>query len=106
MSSEFTPVLPVDAVPENSSRAVQFQGRSVLICRSGDDFYAIENRCTHQFNPLEGGRIRNHHISCPVHGVRFDLRTGEPRGELARCAVPTFALRIRDGQIEIADQPL
>ncbi|MBT5792046.1 MAG: Rieske 2Fe-2S domain-containing protein, partial [Gammaproteobacteria bacterium] len=56
-----------------------------------------------QNSPLAGGRVRNGFISCPLHGVRFDLRTGEPRGALTRIPVETYAVRDKDGMIVISN---
>ena len=100
--SEFIPVMDVDELPDTGNKAIVCQGQSVLICRSGDEFYALANRCSHQSMPLEGGRVRGHYLSCPVHGARFDLRTGVPKGELTKIPVPVYPLRVIDGRIEIS----
>lgn len=63
------------------------------------ELYAIDNRCTHQNAELTGGRIRSGYISCPLHGVRFNLQTGEPMGQLTRLPVRTHMIRIEDGRI-------
>ena len=81
----------VEPLPDNSSRAITVQGQSILLCNSSGKHYAIANQCSHQDSPLEKGRIRNGYISCPLHGVRFSLETGEPMGgQLTRVAVKTY----------------
>jgi 3-phenylpropionate/trans-cinnamate dioxygenase ferredoxin subunit len=100
--SDFIAVLDRAELADGDSRAVQIRGQSVLICRSGEQFYAIANRCTHQQRELEGGRVRGHFIACPVHGVRFDLRSGKPLGSLTQVAVTVYPLRLVDGRIEVA----
>ena len=87
----------------NSSEALELEGESVLLCNSGGSHFAIRNQCTHQSSPLAGGRVRNGFISCPLHGVRFDLSTGEPRGTLTRVPVKTYSVRDEDGMIVISD---
>lgn len=101
--SDFIAVLDSAELADGDSRAVQVHGKSILICRSGDQFHAISNRCTHQQRELEGGRVRGHFIACPVHGVRFDLRNGKPLGSLTQVAVTVYPLRVVDGRIEVAD---
>ncbi len=85
----------------NTSAAIEWQGHRILLCNSGGTHYAIEDRCTHQETPLAGGRVRNGFISCPLHGVKFDLETGAPKGNLTRVSVKTFAVEEADGQILI-----
>ena len=87
----------------NSSEVLELEGESVLLCNSGGSHFAILNQCTHQNSPLAEGRVRNGFISCPLHGVRFDLRTGEPRGTLTRVPVKTYAVRDEDGMIVISN---
>ena len=100
--TNFHPALADADLANNDSRAVTLNGSKVLICRAGGELYAVENRCTHQEAELEGGRIRGCFISCPLHGVRFDLRDGTPMGQLTREALPTYAVRVVDGMIEVA----
>jgi 3-phenylpropionate/trans-cinnamate dioxygenase ferredoxin subunit len=98
----FQPAFPDADLGDNESRAVTLNGRSILVCRAAGELYAVENRCTHQEAELEGGRIRGCFISCPLHGVRFDLRDGNPMGQLTRVPLPTFEVRLVDGVIEVA----
>ncbi|MFP6794238.1 MAG: Rieske 2Fe-2S domain-containing protein [Pseudomonadales bacterium] len=87
----------------NSSEVLELEGESILLCNSGGSHFAIRNQCTHQNSPLAEGRVRNGFISCPLHGVRFDLSTGEPRGTLTRVPVKTYAVRDEDGMIVISN---
>jgi len=91
-----------EELADNKSRAMTINGKSIVICRAAGELYALENRCSHQEAELEGGRIRGCFISCPLHGVRFDLRDGSPMGQLTRVAVPTYEVRVVDGMIEVA----
>ena len=84
--------LEMSALSPDSRQVVMHEGVCVLVCNTGGRHYAIENRCTHQDTPLHEGRIRNGLISCPLHGVRFDLKTGDPRGDLTRIPVRTLAV--------------
>lgn len=73
----------------------------ILVCHTRGEHYAIENRCTHQDTALHEGRMRNGFISCPLHGVRFELKTGEPRGDLTRIPVRTFPVEVSADRIII-----
>ena len=97
----FQPAFPDAELDDNQSRAITLDGQRILICRAGGTLYAVENRCTHQEAELEGGRIRGCFISCPLHGVRFNLETGEPMGELTRTPVQTFAVSEEEDSILI-----
>lgn len=100
--SDFVPLISVAGLKENIPVAVQVGARSVLVCRTAEGCFAVENQCSHAEQPLEGGRVRNGWIACPFHGARFDLETGEALGPPATAPLQTFPLRIVDGMIEIA----
>lgn len=102
MSEQFHRLFPVEELPKNANKAVEVEGQEILVCNANDEFYAIRNQCTHQNSKLEGGRIRNCFISCPLHGARFDLRDGSPKGQLTRIPVDTFPTRVVDGYVEVA----
>lgn len=77
-------------------------GESILICNSAGTYYAVANNCTHRDSLLEKGRIRNGYISCPLHGVRFNLETGEPMGgELTKKALRTFEITEQNNNLII-----
>lgn len=103
--SQFHHVLNVDQLPAGKTRAVTLEGLSILVCNSGGEFFAVENRCTHQGAELEGGRLRNNMIACPEHGVLFDVRSGCGKGPLGRVPLRTFALQVVDGRIEVSLEP-
>ncbi|MCY1458828.1 Biphenyl 2,3-dioxygenase, ferredoxin component [compost metagenome] len=92
-------------LPPGKSKAVDLDGQSVLLCNVAGEVFAVENRCSHQGAELEGGRIRNGMIACPLHGVLFDVRTGCGKGPLGRVPLRTFAVQVVDGRIEVAVHP-
>jgi 3-phenylpropionate/trans-cinnamate dioxygenase ferredoxin subunit len=57
--------------------------------------------CSHAEEKLECGRIRNGWISCPAHGARFSLETGEAMNHPATLPIQTFPIRIVDEWVEV-----
>lgn len=96
-----TRIAPLDDVPENGNRAFAVAGRSVLICRSSAGVFAAENVCSHQLAALEGGKVKGPNLFCPVHGVRFDLRTGAPSGNLTKKPITLYATQVVDGVVHV-----
>ena len=52
----------------------------MAVVRDGDDWYAIDDECSHAAIPLSEGDVEGCEIECWLHGSRFDLRTGKPTG--------------------------
>ena len=95
----------IDAGPANlgdgETRSLAMGRRMVAIARSGDEYFAIEDVCTHDGAELTGGEIEGAEIICPRHGARFCLRTGEALTPPAYEPIRVFATRIDDGRLWI-----
>ena len=86
-------------VPVGTNRAFDVNGESILIARTAHGIFAIENRCSHALQSLEGGKMKAVHIFCPLHGARFDMRDGRPSGTLTDKPIRTWPVSIVDGEI-------
>ncbi|QCP51791.1 Rieske 2Fe-2S domain-containing protein [Trinickia violacea] len=94
--------LAASALAEGEGVAVEVNGRSILVCRSGGRLYAVSNRCTHAGSRLVGGKVCDGVITCPLHGAKFQLSTGECLfRKLNYAPLQTFAVREVDGQMEV-----
>jgi 3-phenylpropionate/trans-cinnamate dioxygenase ferredoxin component len=88
-------------VPVGTNRAFDVNGQSILIARTAHGIFAIENRCSHALQALEGGKMKAVHIFCPLHGIRFDMRDGCPSGTLTDKPIRTWPVSIIDGVIMV-----
>jgi nitrite reductase/ring-hydroxylating ferredoxin subunit len=64
-------------VAPGGMKAVEVNGREVVICNCGGTFYAVERRCGHMNSPLDMGTLDGSVLTCPMHCARFDVTTGE-----------------------------
>ena len=99
MSSEWLDVAGADAVEDSKSLSVDVDGLAVLIVRCGSELYAVEDRCTHDGEALEGAEVDSCKIICPRHGAHFCVRTGEALTPPAYEPLRTFKLRVLNGRI-------
>src|SRR4051812_45091179 len=90
----FVRACSVSEVPSGSALRVEVDGLDVAVVRSGDDFYAVGDECSHAAVSLSEGDVEGCEIECWMHGSRFDLRTGKPLGPPATEPVPVFAVQI------------
>lgn len=101
MAGEFTRFCPVEEVPPGEKKAVKINATWVLVCNANNRLFAVSGICSHQARPLLNGRVRNCKITCPVHGARFDLATGEPLDLPATKPIDTYEFRVVEGWIEV-----
>lgn len=64
-------------VPEGKGVEVNAEGKALALFRIGAQVYAIENTCRHRGGPLAEGVLQDKVVSCPWHGWRFDVTTGQ-----------------------------
>jgi 3-phenylpropionate/trans-cinnamate dioxygenase ferredoxin subunit len=100
--AQFEPALPLADVPLGSMRTCVLGGREILICHTREGVFALDNICTHAHARLCEGRLRATRLVCPLHGASFDIRDGRVLGPPAEVPLPTHALRIVAGVIEVA----
>jgi nitrite reductase/ring-hydroxylating ferredoxin subunit len=50
--------------------------RYIGLFKLDDGYFAIDGMCSHEKALLVLGEVSDHEIMCPLHGARFDLRTG------------------------------
>jgi nitrite reductase (NADH) small subunit len=63
-------------IPELEGRSVTVAGRRIAVFRLPDGWAAIDGDCPHRGGPLSDGIVSESCVTCPLHGRRFDLRTG------------------------------
>jgi len=97
----FVKVAQKDDVAANAGKLVQAGGKDIALIRSGDDFFAIDNECTHVGGPLCEGTVSADEIICPWHAARFDLKTGEVLSGPGRGSVNTYPVRVQGDDIEV-----
>ena len=91
-------------VPPGTAVAVDLEGRAVALFNVDGRFYAIDGTCTHRGGPLSQGELDGTVVTCPLHGARFDVTTGEVLGPPAARGVGRYDVRVEgeDVKIEIA----
>jgi 3-phenylpropionate/trans-cinnamate dioxygenase ferredoxin subunit len=81
--------------------AAEVNGVSVLICRVKGEYYAVANRCSHASQPLASGKLDGYELVCPLHGARFDVRTGQQTAPPATRPIKTFPLRMEGSTVHL-----
>lgn len=93
----FVPACGVDEVGAPLPKRVELDGRGILICRDGGDYYAVDEICPHENKSMKFGVVFNGELTCPHHQYRFKLEDGRCN---RRCApVITYDLEVVDDQI-------
>ena len=82
---------------------IQFQvgGRIIAIYKIGDEFYATDDTCTHEFASLSEGYVDGDLIECPLHHARFHIPTGKVVDLPAEEDLRTYPVRVEGDDIYV-----
>jgi len=98
---EFVPVAKASAVPEGGGITIFAAGRNVALFKLEGAIFALDGVCPHKGAPLGIGHCENGHVFCPMHGWRFNIRTGDC-DEAPNRPAERFPVRIAGDMIEVA----
>jgi 3-phenylpropionate/trans-cinnamate dioxygenase ferredoxin subunit len=96
-------VCPLDELPPGTVKLVAAGGLEIGVYNCGGEYFAIEDRCSHDDGPLCEGDWDDEEcrVVCPRHGSQFDLRSGQPLTLPAWEPVDTFPVRVVDGVVRV-----
>nr|VFK50887.1 MAG: 3-phenylpropionate/trans-cinnamate dioxygenase ferredoxin subunit [Candidatus Kentron sp. TUN]VFK53405.1 MAG: 3-phenylpropionate/trans-cinnamate dioxygenase ferredoxin subunit [Candidatus Kentron sp. TUN]VFK54370.1 MAG: 3-phenylpropionate/trans-cinnamate dioxygenase ferredoxin subunit [Candidatus Kentron sp. TUN] len=94
-------VAPVNEFDLNAFQSITMDGVQIAVFNLNGEFYAIEDACTHAHKTLTGGEVDADRITCPWHGARFNIKTGEALTAPAYEAVATFPTRIEKEMVQV-----
>jgi len=91
-------------LPPRSLRAIEIDGRPVLLATTDTETFAYRNACLGSILPLHLGTLVEGQIHCPWHGCRYDVRTGR-RVEGGEGRLDAFQVRAEDDIIRVSSTP-
>ncbi len=101
-AGEFVTVARVEEIPAGQMKYVDVRGVPVALCNVEGHMFAVGNLCTHDDGPLSGGSLDGYAIECPRHGARFDVRNGRVLCLPAAVPIPSYPVKIQDGQVLVS----
>jgi len=91
----------VEDLLDGRPRRVQAGERSLLVVRLGDEVRALPSECPHYHGPLAEGVSHDGRVYCPWHQSVFRLRDGDVLDPPTFFALPTYDLRVVDGEVSV-----
>lgn len=73
----------------------------VMIVRTMDGVFAVEDLCSHANQALSAGKIAGGVVTCPLHGAQFEIATGKHLCPPAWRGLRTFPVRIEAGRVVV-----
>ena len=106
---DFVAVAKTADIPDESSLCVDVGGKKVALFHVGDNFYAVDDTCTHEEASLSEGTLYldedEPQVECPKHGAIFELSTGQVLTLPAVKSVKSYATKIEGDTVLVSTEP-
>jgi 3-phenylpropionate/trans-cinnamate dioxygenase ferredoxin subunit len=98
---KFVRVASTTEIPAGSGKYVDVDGEPVAIFHVDGSFFATSDVCTHEEASLSEGELEGEIVECPLHGARFNVRTGQVKALPAVTNVKTYPVRVVGSDVEV-----
>lgn len=99
--SDFVSVAKVSDFPECGKLCLEVDDYFLVVVKLGDDFFCLDDVCTHDGGPLGEGPLLDNCLVCPRHGAKFDVRTGDAVEMPATEPTATYPVRLAGDDIQV-----
>ncbi|MCU4186228.1 Rieske (2Fe-2S) protein [Acidiferrimicrobium sp. IK] len=87
-------------VPAERGWPVVVAGVYIAVFRARSGLRAVDNVCRHTGAPLDDGLVEGDCVTCPWHGWRYDLTTGDHLTAFGhRRGLHSYPVRVEDGDV-------
>jgi nitrite reductase/ring-hydroxylating ferredoxin subunit len=105
LAEQFQRIASLSELPDGEiSAKTAPDGLEVALVRFGDQVFAVSPLCTHQDAWLDAGwaHPESLEIECPLHGGKFDLKTGAPTQEPPTAPIRTYRVQVQGDDVLIS----
>ena len=99
--SEFVEVARIERIPPGSGARFPVADKDVAVFNVDGTICVIGDTCPHAGGSLGLGKLSGTTVTCPVHGMKFDVTTGCFAGT-SDFGVASYPVKVMAGQIMVA----
>jgi len=102
----FTDIGALTDVPQQGSRILKTPYGCIAVFRTTrDEVFAVNDQCPHKGGPLSQGIVHGSSVTCPLHGMVFDLRTGQAQGA-DEGQLQSYTIKVEGGRLLLENSAL
>jgi hypothetical protein len=100
-AKKFLPVANVAEFTKSSVVCKTVGGIELVLCKADNGYFALKNACSHAGGKLCDGKLEAGSIECPLHGSKFNIKTGAVVSAPAVRPQAVFKVRVSGSTIEV-----
>ena len=102
MEQQFVTVAKLEDLDPGMCRSVELKNLGLALFNVEGEIYALDNTCPHAGGPLGEGTLEDEVVTCPWHGWKFNVRTGQRlKNPSQGWAVQSYEVRVVEGVIQV-----
>lgn len=94
-------VAKASEIPPGGRTIAEVDGVFIAVFNVDNQFYSIEDVCTHDGGPVAEGDLDGYEVECPRHGARFDIRTGKVLSLPAVAPVTAYEVKVEGDDLYV-----
>jgi nitrite reductase/ring-hydroxylating ferredoxin subunit len=102
--ADFIEIARLDQIPPGSGSRFTVADKDVAVFNVDGTIWVIADTCPHAGGSLGLGKLNGTIVTCPVHGMKFDVTNGCFAGA-SDFGVASFPAKVVDGEIMVALRP-
>ncbi len=101
VSENWVTVAELSAIAPGTVIGVKTGELDVALYNIEGQYYATHNICTHAHALLSEGWLEGDIIECPLHGGRFEVKSGKGLGAPIICDLKVLPVRVEGNAIQV-----
>ena len=99
--SNLVRVASISDLKPGENKVVNVNGTEVALFNVDGEFFAINNTCLHRGGPLGEGSLEGDTVTCPWHGWRYNVKTGQ-NAMLPTAKVASYQVKVEGNDVLVA----
>ncbi|GAB4170048.1 MAG: non-heme iron oxygenase ferredoxin subunit [Calditrichia bacterium] len=91
----------IEELEQTLPRRFEFDEIQIAVFQCDGELFAIDDLCSHDEASLVEGDVEGCEVSCPLHGARFDIKTGKNLTLPAVRPVNAYQVVVEDGLVYV-----
>ncbi len=101
-SMNFARIASINDVREGRPFCAAVGDKKIAVFKIGENYYAMNNVCSHAGGPLCEGGLEGKTIECHWHGSKFDVMTGDVTAGPAVAPQETYEVKVENGGLFVS----
>ncbi|MBI2659057.1 non-heme iron oxygenase ferredoxin subunit [Candidatus Woesearchaeota archaeon] len=98
---DFVRVAGTGDLKPGECKAVNANGTEIALFNVDGEFFAVSNTCLHRGGPLGEGMLEGDVVTCPWHGWRYNVKTGQ-NAMIPTAKVQTYQVKVEGNDVMVA----